>query len=239
MTRLKSLKDKLNALPWQEHLEALDSEGHTILPGLLSQDQCLELQALYPQPALFRKRIIMEQRNYGRGEYQYFTYPLPGLVQQLRESLYEPLQQIANRWAEALHCEYGYPAALKEYLARCHGAGQQRPTPLMLRYRAGDFNCMHQDLYGAHAFPVQVVFLLSQPGKDFEGGEFILTEQRPRMQSRARVVPLAAGDAVAFAVNQRPESGPRGYRRVTMKHGVSTVRSGNRYTLGIIFHDAA
>jgi hypothetical protein len=205
---------------------------------LLNPAQCLALSGLYPQAENFRSRVVMERHGFGRGEYQYFSYPLPPLVQQLRSTLYPQLVDVANRWNEALGIAVRYPATHEEFLARCHAAGQVKPTPLLLRYGEGDYNCLHQDLYGEHVFPIQVAVLLSQPGEDFTGGEFVLTEQRPRMQSRPEVVPLQQGDAVVFAVHHRPVQGSRGFYRVNMRHGVSTVRSGNRHTLGVIFHDA-
>jgi hypothetical protein len=212
----------------------LDEAGYAVLPNALTAAQCDALIALYTQPRLFRSRVVMARHNFGRGEYQYFAYPLPALVQELRTSLYAELAPIANRWGETQ-----YPPTHAEYLERCHAEGQTRPTPLLLRYEAGDYNCLHRDLYGDNVFPLQVAFLLSAPGEDFTGGEFVLTEQRPRMQSRVEVVPLARGDAVVFAVNQRPVQGTRGTYRVAMRHGVSRIRSGRRYTMGIIFHDAA
>jgi hypothetical protein len=212
----------------------LDETGYAVLPKALAPAQCDELIALYTQSRLFRSRVVMARHNFGRGEYQYFAYPLPPLVQELRTSLYAELAPIANRWSED-----PYPATHAEYLERCRAAGQTRPTPLLLRYEAGDYNCLHRDLYGEDVFPLQVAFLLSAPGEDFTGGEFVLTEQRPRMQSRVEVVPLSRGDAVVFAVNQRPVQGTRGTYRVAMRHGVSRLRSGRRYAMGIIFHDAA
>jgi hypothetical protein len=193
---------------------------------------------LYPVEDLFRSRVIMARHGFGRGEYQYFSYPLPDIVAGLRTSIYPRLVAIANRWNVAMDTPTRYPAKHAEFLARCHDAGQLRPTPLMLKYDPGDYNCLHQDLYGEHVFPLQVAILLSEPGRDFTGGEFVLTEQRPRMQSRAEVVPLGKGDAVLFAVHHRPVQGTRGFYRVNMRHGVSRLRSGHRYTLGVIFHDA-
>jgi hypothetical protein len=217
----------------------LDAFGCTVVPRLLAPDACVAYAASYADPGLFRSRIVMERFNFGRGEYQYFAYPLPPALAALRGALYEPLARIANRWQAALGETPRFPATHAEYLALCHAAGQLRPTPLLLQYHEGDYNCLHQDLYGEHVFPLQVAVLLSRPGKDFTGGEFVLTEQRPRMQSRAEVVPLAQGDAVIFPVSQRPVNGTRGPYRVNMRHGVSRVRSGARHTLGIIFHDAA
>jgi hypothetical protein len=223
---------------WNEIGARLDAEGCAVLPGLLTSAECAAVRESYASDALFRKRIVMERHGYGRGEYGYFAYPLPPHVAQLRTALYPPLADIANRWNEAMKVETRYPAEHAEFLARCHDAGQTRPTPLVLKYGEGDYNCLHQDLYGDHFFPLQVAVLLSAPAQDFTGGEFVLTEQRPRMQSRVEVVPLARGDAVVFPVQRRPVRGTRGVYRVTLRHGVSRVRSGSRFTLGIIFHDA-
>ena len=228
-----------NDIDWISAAEALDTNGWAVLPGLLDSAACEQVAALYDAPEHFRSHVIMARHGFGRGEYRYFAYPLPDPVQALRTRLYPPLAEIANRWHTRMGLERRFPAAHADYLAECHTAGQTRPTPLLLRYGPGDYNCLHQDLYGAHVFPLQVAVLLSAPGRDFAGGEFILTEQRPRMQSRAAVVPLAQGDAVVFAVNQRPVRGYRGDYRVTMRHGVSAVHIGRRHTLGIIFHDAA
>lgn len=217
---------------------SLEAQGYAVLPKLLTLAECARLVAAYDDAALFRKRIIMGKHGYGEGEYQYFAYPLPSLVAGLRAALYPLLAPTANRWSEALHSAVRYPADHATFLARCHDAGQLRPTPLLLRYREGDYNRLHQDLYGEHVFPLQATILLSRPSDDFTGGEFVLTEQRARMQSRAEVVPLAQGDAVIFAVAQRPIRTARGFSRVTMRHGVSRLRSGSRMTLGIIFHDA-
>ncbi|OWQ98069.1 2OG-Fe(II) oxygenase [Sphingopyxis witflariensis] len=217
---------------------ALDRDGWAVLPGLLSDDQCDGVAGLYDRDALFRSRVHMARHGFGCGEYRYFAYPLPPLVGALRGELYPRLAPIANRWHERMRMDVRFPADHAEFLARCHDAGQARPTPLLLKYGPGDYNCLHQDLYGEHVFPLQVAVLLSQPGSDFGGGEFVLTEQRPRMQSRAAVVPLGKGDAVVFAVNVRPVKGSRGDYRVMMRHGVSEVRSGSRHTLGVIFHDA-
>jgi uncharacterized protein len=231
----------LDAVDWQEVEAALDRDGVAVLPQLLDTWACRTFAALYDDApeGTFRSRVIMARHGFGRGEYQYFDYPLPPLLPGLRAGLYAQLATIANRWNTTLGLPQRYPATHDEYLARCHAAGQVRATPLLLRYGEGDYNCMHQDLYGEHVFPLQVVVLLSQPGRDFEGGEFVLIEQRPRMQSRPLVVPLRQGDAAVFAVNQRPVQGTRGTYRVTMRHGVSRVRRGARSTLGIIFHDAA
>ncbi|HVP59352.1 MAG TPA: 2OG-Fe(II) oxygenase [Myxococcaceae bacterium] len=217
---------------------ALEATGHGVIRGLLEPTECAATAALYDEPGRFRSKVVMARHGFGRGEYQYFAHPLPERVSALRRSLYEALVPAANRWAEALGKVTRYPDRLEEYLDRCHAAGQTRPTPLLLRYLPGDFNCLHQDLYGPAAFPFQVAALLSRPEVDFTGGELVLTQQRPRMQSRVDVVPLAQGDAVAFAVDERPVQGARGLYRVRMRHGVSEVRTGRRHTLGIIFHDA-
>ncbi len=225
-------------LNWSRIARDLDEHGWAIQPALLDSCQCDDLSALY-QPAVgFRSHVVMQRHGFGRGEYRYFSYPLPPLVQHLRATLYPHLAPIANRWHERLGLETRFPDEHAEFLERCHAAGQAQPTPLLLQYGADDYNCLHQDLYGAHVFPLQVAVLLSAPGEDFEGGEFVLTEQRPRMQSRAEVLPLRKGDALVFAVNDRPVSGTRGDYRVKMRHGVSRVRAGHRHTLGIIFHDA-
>jgi len=224
--------------PWTNAAKELDGLGCTLLPGLLDQDDCNSLHRMYAAEEVFRSKVIMARHNFGRGEYQYFAYPLPELVARLRCALYPPLAAIANRWNKLMQIETRYPADLPEFLERCHSAGQTRPTPLLLRYGAGDYNCLHQDLYGEHVFPLQAAVLLSAPQRDFTGGEFVLTEQRPRMQSRAEVVPLSQGDAVIFPVHHRPMQGTRGTYRVNMRHGVSRLRSGERFTLGIIFHDA-
>ena len=223
---------------WPSVAQQLDSCGAAVLGGLLDPADCAALIALYDDPARFRSRVVMARHGFGRGEYQYFADPLPPLVAGLRAALYPPLAAIANRWAEALGETARFPGDHAAFRARCHAGGQTRPTPLLLRYGPGDYNCLHQDLYGAHVFPLQVAVLLSEPGADFSGGEFVLTEQRPRMQSRAEVVPLGRGDAVVFPVHHRPVQGTRGVYRVTMRHGVSRVRGGSRHTLGVIFHDA-
>lgn len=216
----------------------LDAQGCAVVAGLLADEECDAIAALYERDEVFRSRVVMARHGFGRGEYRYFAYPLPGLIGALRSALYARLAPVANAWSEALGSETRYSPAHAEYLERCHDAGQRRPTPLLLHYEAGDYNCLHQDLYGEHVFPIQVAILLSAPDRDFTGGELVLTEQRPRMQSRARVVPLARGDAVAFAVSHRPVRGTRGFYRVNVRHGVSELRSGRRRTLGIIFHDA-
>lgn len=218
--------------------DTLLTQGSVVLPALLSVAECEEVTRLYPQANLFRSRVVMARHGFGRGEYQYFSYPLPDVVQGLRTALYPRLAEVANQWNEAMGIDERYPSDHAQFLARCYAAGQTRPTSLLLQYAEGDYNCLHQDLYGEHVFPLQVAVLLSRPGQDFTGGEFVLTEQRPRMQSRAEVVPLRQGDAVVFAVHHRPVQGSRGFYRVNMRHGVSTVRSGHRHTLGVIFHDA-
>jgi hypothetical protein len=230
--------ERLAVVDWQQIAEELDAHGSAVLSGMLSPDECESLAALYPTEAPFRSRIVMARHGFGRGEYKYFAYPLPELVGELRTSLYPPLAEIANRWSGALGGEARYPETHTAFLDRCHRAGQTRPTPLLLQYGKGDYNCLHQDLYGEHVFPLQVAFLLSAPNQDFTGGEFVLTEQRPRMQSRAEVVRLGQGDGVIFPVHHRPVRGTRGLYRVNMRHGVSRLRSGHRRTLGVIFHDA-
>ena len=230
---------RLAAADWGALAASLDAEGWAVLPGLLPADRCEEIASLYDGSDGFRSRIVMARHGFGRGEYRYFAYPLPPLVAELRTSLYARLAPIANRWHARMGMAARFPVDHAAFLARCHAADQTRPTPLLLRYGPGDYNCLHQDLYGAHVFPLQVAALLSEPGADFEGGELVLTEQRPRMQSRAMVVPLRKGDAVVFAVNARPVAGTRGPYRVHMRHGVSALRAGRRHTLGLIFHDAA
>jgi len=232
---------RVAALDWTAAGRSLDEAGVAVLGPLLDLAECRSIAALYDteDEGRFRSRIVMARHGFGRGEYKYFAAPLPPEVAALRTALYARLALVANRWSEAMGLSTRYPTEHAEFLARCHAAGQAKPTPLLLRYGPGDYNCLHQDLYGEHAFPLQVVVLLSAPGEGFEGGEFVLTEQRPRMQSRAEVVPLRQGEAAAFAVNHRPVQGTRGTYRVTMRHGVSRVRRGERHTLGIIFHDAA
>ncbi|MDE2376397.1 2OG-Fe(II) oxygenase [Bradyrhizobium sp.] len=229
---------RVDALDWTSITSELDAQGCAVLKDLLTADECCAVAALYPDDSRFRSRVVMGRHGFGRGEYKYFSDPLPELIAELRPVLYAHLQGIANRWNEAMGIDIRYPAAHAAFLKRCHEAGQTRPTPLLLQYEAGDYNCLHQDIYGEHVFPLQVAILLSEPGRDFTGGEFVLTEQRPRMQSRAEVVPLAQGDAVAFAVHHRPVQGTRGTYRVNLRHGVSRIRSGRRHTLGVIFHDA-
>ena len=233
-----AIAGRIEAINWTAAGRELDAHGCAVLAGILGAAECSALAAAYDTDSLFRSTVVMARHGFGRGEYKYLAYPLPPLIAELRSTLYPPLAAVANRWHEASNVDLRYPATHREYLERCHVAGQTRPTPLLLRYGAGDYNCLHQDLYGEHVFPLQVAFLLSQPGQDYSGGEFVLTEQRPRMQSRAEVVPLRQGDAVVFPVSSRPVQGTRGVYRVNMRHGVSRVRTGHRHTLGIIFHDA-
>jgi uncharacterized protein len=230
--------DRIAALDWRGIAAALDAHGCAVAAALVAPETCQALAAGYEAEEAYRSRVVMARHGFGSGEYKYFAYPLPPVVQALRVALYPPLAGIANRLNEAMGIATRYPDALDEYLERCHRAGQTKPTPLVLRYAGGDYNCLHQDVYGEHLFPLQATVLLSVPGRDFTGGEFVLTEQRPRMQSRAEVVPLEQGDCVIFPVRHRPVRGTRGSYRVTMRHGVSRLRSGHRHTLGIIFHDA-
>jgi uncharacterized protein len=229
---------RVHALDWPRVQAELDAYGCARLPKLLTARECAATSALYRVERKFRSRVVMARHGFGRGEYRYFAYPLPPLVKALRSSFYPHLAPLANRWYERMRLGVRFPEGHEAFIERCHRAGQVHPTPLLLKYAAGDYNCLHQDLYGEHLFPLQIAVLLSQPGEDFEGGEFVLTEQRPRMQSRAEVVPLHRGDAVVFAVNDRPVAGARGDYRVKFRHGVSRIRSGHRQTLGIIFHDA-
>lgn len=229
---------RIAAYDWPAVAAELDGAGSAILPGLLTPTECRALSALYADPAHFRSHVIMARHGFGKGEYRYFSYPLPDLLAELRTALYPRLAGLANQWNERMGLQERYPDAHAAYLAQCHAADQTRPTPLLLQYGPGDFNCLHQDLYGDLVFPIQAAILLSEPGQDFTGGEFCMTEQRPRMQSRVEVVPLRQGDAVVFAVNNRPVRGTRGSYRVKLRHGVSRVRSGLRHTAGIIFHDA-
>ena len=219
--------------------EALGSDGYAVVSGLLTPAQCVRLAGEYSSDALFRSRVVMARHGFGRGEYKYFAYPLPDPVSRLRETLYASVVELANEWQAAMRMESRYPPTHEQFLKRCHEAGQLRPTPLLLRYAAGDYNCLHQDLYGDEVFPLQMAVLLSSPGTDFSGGEFVLTEQRPRMQSRVHVVALEQGDAVVFPVHHRPVQGTRGTYRVNMRHGVSKLHAGSRTTLGIILHDAS
>jgi uncharacterized protein len=233
-----AMAERIAALDWPRLTTDLDAHGCAVVHAVLSPQECVALAEMYTAEELFRSRIVMARHGFGRGEYKYFAYPLPDVVASLRQALYPPLASIANRWHEALGIDVRYPDVHAAFLERCHGAGQTRPTPLLLYYGEGDYNCLHQDLYGEHVFPLQVTCLLSVPGHDFTGGEFVLVEQRPRRQSRAEVVPLRQGDGVIFPVRQRPVQGTRGMYRVILRHGVSRVRSGQRQTVGIIFHDA-
>ena len=235
----KSAEGRIAGYDWQSLSNELDSFGSAVVEKLLTPDECAGIAALYPHEEHFRTHIHMARHGFGKGEYRYFKYPLPELVDGLRASLYSHLAGVANSWNGRMGIDDRYPEDHASFLKRCHDVGQTRPTPLLLQYIPGDFNCLHQDLYGNLAFPIQVAILLSESGKDFTGGEFVLTEQRPRMQSRAEVVPLRRGDAVAFAVHNRPVQGSKGNYRVNLRHGVSRVRSGMRHTVGIIFHDAA
>jgi uncharacterized protein len=233
-----NIAQRVKSIAWEKVSQQLDAYGSAMIEQLITPAECGALTALYLIDGKFRSRVVMARHGFGRGEYKYFSYPLPGIVAELRSVFYPQLAPIANRWNAAMGLAVRYPEQHADYLARCHAAGQVRPTPLLLQYGADDYNCLHQDLYGEHVFPLQVAVLLSAPGKDFTGGEFVLTEQRPRMQSRPEVVPLRQGDAVIFAVAQRPVRGTRGAYRVNLRHGVSRLRSGNRTTLGVIFHDA-
>jgi uncharacterized protein len=237
-TQTDDIGARLQVFDWLGVADELDAQGCAMLEALSPSQECRALAGLYASDQLFRSRVVMARHGFGRGEYKYFDYPLPDTVDNLRGAIYPQLVPIANRWNAAMGIDVRYPDTHAEFLARCHAAGQQRPTPLLLQYGAGDYNCLHQDLYGEHVFPLQVAILLSEPDRDFSGGEFVLTEQRPRMQSRPQVMPLRQGDAVIFAVHQRPVQGTRGSYRVNLRHGVSRVRSGHRHTLGIIFHDA-
>jgi hypothetical protein len=236
------LGDRVAAVDWRRVEADVDAEGCARIEGLLAPHECAALASLYEQDpdssAIFRSRVVMARHGFGRGEYRYLNYPLPPLIAGLREAIYPQLVPTANRWNESVGSSVRFPSQHAAFTARCHAAGQRRPTPLLLRYRVGDYNCLHQDLYGEQVFPLQVILLLSAPGRDFEGGELVMTEQRPRMQSRPIVLPLLQGDAAVIAVHQRPVRGVRGTYRVNLRHGVSRVRSGERYTAGIIFHDA-
>ncbi len=238
-TTASSVAARVGSLDWPAIAADLDAYGCATTGPLLSPADCAALIESYPQDAPYRSRIVMARHGFGRGEYKYFAYPLPPVVAALREALFPPLARLANRWNEMLGVAAAYPPEHAHYLRQCHAAGQNKPTPLLLQYGAGDYNCLHQDIYGEHVFPLQVAFLLSRPDADFSGGEFVLVEQRPRMQSRAEIVPLSQGEGVIFPVHHRPVQGSRGIYRVNMRHGVSRLRSGRRYTLGIIFHDAA
>ena len=235
----KDVVQRVQAIDWERASRDLDAQGSARIERLLTPAECGALANLYPIDEVFRSRVVMARHGFGRGEYQYFSYPLPEIVAALRTAIYPRLAPIANRWNAAMGIAVRYPDQHAKFIARCHAAGQSRPTPLLLQYGADDYNCLHQDLYGEHVFPLQLTILLSEPERDFTGGEFVLTEQRPRMQSRPEVVPLRQGDAVLFAVHHRPVQGTRGVYRVNLRHGVSRVRSGHRHTVGVIFHDAA
>ena len=230
--------ERVASLDWARIAHDLDAYGCAATGQLLSAQECIDLAAMYRQDEPFRSRIVMARHGFGRGEYKYFAQPLPEPVSTLRSEVYPHLVPLANRWNEAMRIKARFPVSHEEFLARCHAAGQRRPTPLLLQYEAGDYNCLHQDVYGDHVFPVQVAFLLSRPGADFTGGQFALTEQRPRMQSRVEVVDLIQGEGIIFAVRERPVAGTRGTYRVQLRHGVSRIHAGKRHTLGIIFHDA-
>jgi len=234
----RTIETRVEALDWASVSTHLDANGWAMIDALLTDGECHEIADLYVNDGIFRSRVVMARHGFGRGEYKYFAYPLPDIVAHLRHAFYPQLAPIANRWNASMGINVRYPDAHADFIKRCHQAGQERPTPLLLQYGTEDYNCLHQDLYGEHVFPLQVAILLSEPGEDFTGGEFVLTEQRPRMQSRVEVVPLSRGDAVIFAVHNRPVQGTRGTYRVNMRHGVSRLRSGNRHTLGIIFHDS-
>ena len=235
---LRPAVERIDGFDWQRIGSDLDQQGNALMKQILSPEKCRSIAELYPSESVFRSRVVMERHGFGRGEYKYFSYPLPELLSDLRTAVYRHLVPIANRWNEAMKIDVRYPENHADFIERCHKAGQMRPTPLLLRYGVGDYNCLHQDLYGEHFFPLQLAILLSNPGADFTGGEFIMTEQRPRMQSRPMVAPLRQGDGVVFAVNDRPVQGLRGVYRVKLRHGVSRIRSGRRHTVGIIFHDA-
>lgn len=234
----KTIESRVKEIDWMGVGVHLDAHGWAVLEGVLSAGECQAIAGLYEGDGRFRSHIVMARHGFGQGEYKYFSYPLPDIIADLRRSVYSRLAPVANRWNEVMGIEARYPDEHVDFIERCHAAGQNRPTPLLLQYGEGDYNCLHQDLYGEHVFPLQMTFLLSKPEQDFTGGEFVLTEQRPRMQSRAEVVPLRQGDAVIFAVHHRPVQGTRGVYRVNLRHGVSRLRSGHRHTMGIIFHDA-
>lgn len=235
---MADVSNRIAVIKWDELSYELDLQGHAVVPRLLSAQECRDLASMYRRGDLFRSRVVMARHGFGRGEYQYFRYPLPALIGKLRTTLYARLVPIANRWNEVMGIDVRYPEQHATFIERCRQAGQTQPTALLLQYGPDDYNCLHQDLYGEHVFPLQLTILLSQPNRDFTGGEFVMTEQRPRMQSRPAVVPLRQGDAVIFAVNERPVRGSRGWYRAKLRHGVSRVRFGHRHTAGIIFHDA-
>ena len=236
--RLKSAVEPLGEFDWQQIGKDLDHQGNAVMQRLLSPEQCRSIADLYSNDDLFRSHVVMGRHGFGRGEYKYFSYPLPDLLDRLRTGVYPYLAAVANRWNEAMGIDTRYPDTHADFIERCHNAGQKQPTPLLLKYGVDDYNCLHQDLYGEHVFPIQLAILLSEPNTDFTGGEFVMTERRPRMQTRPMIVPLRQGDGVVFAVHNRPVQGTRGTYRVNLRHGVSRIRSGHRHTVGIIFHDA-
>ena len=236
--RVKSIEERVEGISWEQVAQDLDAEGNAVIKDILSTDECDKIRSLYEKKKIFRSQVVMERHGFGRGEYRYFSYPLPSLIAALRTSVYPHLVPIANRWNKTMGINVLYPAKHDDFIDRCHQAGQDKPTPLLLKYGSDDYNCLHQDLYGEHVFPLQLAILLSEPDQDFTGGEFVMTEQRPRMQSRPIVVSLRKGDGVVFAVQNRPVRGKKSVYRVNLRHGVSRLRSGSRLTLGIIFHDA-
>ncbi len=236
--RPKSIAERVKLIAWEQVSQDLDAQGSAMVGRLLSADECQAISSLYQKDEIFRSHVVMERHGFGRGAYKYFSYPLPGVIASLRTAVYPHLVPIANSWNKAIGIDVRYPQKHADFIERCHQAGQIKPTPLLLRYGSDDYNCLHQDLYGEHVFPLQLAILLSEPDKDFTGGEFVMTEQRPRMQSRPIVVPLRQGDGVVFAVHNRPVQGNKGVYRVSLRHGVSRIRSGHRHTVGIIFHDA-
>jgi hypothetical protein len=236
--RVKSIEERVEGISWEQVAQDLDAEGNAVIKDILSTDECDKIRSLYEKKKIFRSQVVMERHGFGRGEYRYFSYPLPSLIAALRTSVYPHLVPIANRWNKTMGINVLYPAKHDDFIDRCHQAGQDKPTPLLLKYGSDDYNCLHQDLYGEHVFPLQLAILLSEPDQDFTGGEFVMTEQRPRMQSRPMVVSLRKGDGVVFAVQNRPVRGKKSVYRVNLRHGVSRLRSGSRLTLGIIFHDA-
>jgi uncharacterized protein len=238
MYMAKNVAERIEVVDWDRVSQDLNAQGSAIVERLLSPNECESIASLYPRDDIFRSHIVMGRHGFGRGEYKYFNYPLPGLIENLRTAVYPRLAPIANEWNAAMSIDVRFPESHAEFIVRCHEAGQVRPTPLLLQYKTDDYNCLHQDLYGEHVFPLQFAILLSEPERDFTGGEFVMTEQRPRMQSRPIVVPLRQGDGVVFAVHYRPVKGARGVYRVNLRHGVSRIRSGHRSTVGIIFHDA-
>jgi len=238
ISKTKSVAERVKAIEWEQVFQELDAQGSAKIGSVLTADECQEISSLYDKDSFFRSTVIMQRHGFGRGEYRYFNCPLPSIIESLRDTVYAILVPIANRWNKAMGIDVQYPNNHKDFIERCHQAGQNKPTPLVLRYGTDDYNCLHQDLYGEHVFPLQLTILLSEPEKDFSGGEFVMTEQRPRMQSRPIVVSLRQGESVLFAVRNRPAQGTRGMYRVNLRHGVSRIQSGQRYALGIIFHDA-